>query len=143
MKIWKLTLWKVSGVKDTLGLLLLKSLAAKDLWERESLRIVPRNPNVVHATNNINDLILVLHINLSARLCLAHAAYFNSSLWTSHRTLLFSLSSNIFFGVNNRGRGNSSSNSWVIARLGRVNFRQEDDTVFRHTPQIDWKNVAD
>ena len=82
MKIWKLTLWKVSGVNDTLGHIPLKSLAAKYLWERESLRLVPRNPNFLPATNNINILILVLHISLSSRLSFAHTAYFNWSLWT-------------------------------------------------------------
>ena len=142
MKIWKLTLWKVSGVNYTLGHFLLQSLATKDLWERESLRLVSRDPNLVHATNIINVLIFVIHINLSARLCLAHTAYFNWSLQTSHRTLLASLSSNIFLGDIERGRGNSSLNSWLIVRLGRVNLRKEDDTVFRHTPQIASKNVA-
>ena len=87
-------------------------------------------------------LIFVLHISLSARLCLAHTAYFNWSPWTSRRPLLASLSSNIFFGDNNRGRRNSSLNSCFIVRLGRVNLRKEDDTVFGHTPQIDSKNVA-
>ena len=77
-----------------------------------------------------------------ARFCLANTAYFNWSLWTSHRTLLASLSSNIFFGDNKRGRGNSSLNSCFIVHKGRVDLRKEDDTVFRHTPQIDWKNVA-
>ena len=81
MKIWKLTLWKVSGVNDNLGHILLQSLSAKDLWEREIVRLVSRDPNLVHATNNINVLILVLHISLSARLCLAHTVYFNWSLW--------------------------------------------------------------
>ena len=69
MKIWKLTLWKVSGVNDTLGHILLESLATKDLWERESFRLIPRKSNFVHATNNINVLILVLRISFRTRLC--------------------------------------------------------------------------
>ena len=142
MKIWKLTLWKVSVVNYTLGRSLLQSRATKDLWERETLRLVSRDPKFVHATNNINLLIFVLHISRSARLCLAHTAYFNWSLWTSHRTLLASLSSKIFFRDNNRGRGNSRLNSWLIARLGRVNLRKEDDTVFGLNLQIDSENVA-
>ena len=142
MKIWTLTLWKVSGVNDTLGQFLLQSLSTKDLWERESLRLVSRDPNLVHATHNINVFFFVLHISLSARLCLAHTAYFNWSLWTSHRTLLASLSSNFNFGNSKKGRGNSSLNNWLIFRLGRTNLRKEDDTVFRDTSQLDSKNVA-
>ena len=142
MKIWKLTLWKVSDVNDTLGHNLLKSLAAKDLWERESLRFIPRKTTFVHATNNIDVLILVLRISFSARLGLAHTAYFNWSLQTSHRTLLASPSSNIFFGDNNRGRGNNNLNSWFIVHLGRIDLRREDDTVFGHTLRIASKNAA-
>ena len=142
MKIWKLTLWKVSGLNDTLGHILPKSLAAKDLWERESLRFIPRKPNFVHATNNIDVLSLVLRISFSARLGLAHTAYFNWSLQTSHRTLLASLSSNNFFGDNKKGRGNSSLNSWFRVHLGRIDLRKEDDTVFGHTSRVASKNVA-
>ena len=142
MKIWKLTLWKVSGVNDTLGHILPKSLAAKDLWERESLRFIPRKHNFVHATNNIDVLILVLRISFSARFGLAHNAYFNWSLQTSHKTLLASLSSNNFFGDNKRGRGNRSLNSWFIVHLGRFDLRKEDYTVFGHTTRIVSKNVA-
>ena len=142
MKIWKLTLWKVSGVNHILGHILLKSLATKDLWERESLRLIPRKPNFVHATNNIDVLILVLRISFTARLGLAHTAYFNWSLQTSHRTLLASLSSNNFFGDNNRGRGNNSLNSWFIVHLEGIDLRKDDDTVIGHTLRIASKSVA-
>ena len=142
MKIWKLTLWKVSGVNDTLGHTFLKSLAAKDLWEREPLRFISRKPNFVHATNNLDVLILVLRISFSTRLRLAHTAYFNWSFQTSHRTLLASLSSNILFGDNKRGRGSSSLNSWFFVHLGRSGLREEDDTVFGYTSRIVLKNVA-
>ena len=142
MKIWKLTLWKVIGVNDTLGHFLLQSLATKDLWERESLRLVSRDPNLVHATNNINVLILVLHICLSARLCLSHTAYFIWSIWTSHRTLLASFSSNIFFGDSKRGRGNSSLNDLLVVHLGLFNLLKEDDTFLGHTSEFKSKNVA-
>ena len=143
MTIWKLTLWKVSGVNDTLGHILLRqSLSAKYFWERESLRLVPRDPNLVNATNNVNVLIFVLHICPIARLCLAHSAYFSWSIWTSHKTLLASLSSNFFFGDSKRGKGNSSMNSWLIVRLGRTNFPMENDALFGHTSEFNWKNVA-
>ena len=95
----KIHIVEVSGVKDTLGHFLLgKSLSTKPS-ERETLRLVHRDPNLVKATNNINVLIFVLHICLRARLCLAHTTYFIWCLWTSHRTLLASLSSNFLFGV--------------------------------------------
>ena len=142
MKIWKLTLRKVSDVNDTLGHFLLQSLASKDLWERESLRLVSRDPNLVHATNNMNVFIFVLHISFSALLCPAHIVYFNPSIWTSHRTLLSSLSNNLFFGDSKRGRGNSSLNSWLIVRLGRTNFRKEADTFFGYTLIVNLNNVA-
>ena len=89
LKVWKLTLWKVSGVSDTLGHIVFgKSLLTKDFWESETLRLVPRDLNLVNATNNINVLIFVLHVCLRARFCLAHTAYFIWSFWTSHMTLL-------------------------------------------------------
>ena len=49
-----------------------KSLSTKDFWEIETLRL----PNLVNATNNINVLILVLHIRLRASFRLAYTAYF-------------------------------------------------------------------
>ena len=128
MKIWKLTLWKVSGVNDTLGHFLLRqSLSTKDFWERESLRFVPRDPKLLNATNKINVLIFALPIRLRARFCLAHIAYFIWSLWNSHKTLLASFSSNFLFGDIKRGRGNSSLNSWLIVRLGPTNILKQDD----------------
>ena len=101
-----------------------------------------QRPQTRPGTNNINVLIFVLHISLSARLCIAHTGYYNWSLWTSHRTLLASLASNFFFGDSKRGRGNSSLNSWLIVRLGRANLRKEDDTVYGYTSQNDSKTVA-
>ena len=44
---------------------------------RESLRLVSRDPNLVHATSNINVLIFVLHVSLNVRLRLAYTAYFS------------------------------------------------------------------
>ena len=85
--------------------LLRQFLSTKVFWERESLRLVPRDPNLVNATNNINVLILVLHICLRARLCLAHTAYFAWSLRASHRTILASLSSNFLLGDIKKGNG--------------------------------------
>ena len=106
MKIFKLTLWKVSGVNDTLRhILSYKSLSTKDFSERETLRLVPRDPN------------LVLHICLRTSLRLAHTAFFNWSLWTSYRTRLASLSSKFLFRDIKRVRGNSSSNNWLSVRL--------------------------
>ena len=143
MKIWRLTLWKVSGVNDNLGhILLRKSLSTKDFWERETLGLVPRDPNLVNATNNINVLIFVLHIHLRARLFLAHTAHFIWSLWTSHRTLLAAHSSNFLFWDIIMGSGNSSLKIWLIVRLGLANLRKEDVTVFGHTSQLDSMNVA-
>ena len=140
MKIWKLTLWKVSGVNDTIGHFPLQSLATKDLWESESLRLVSRDPNLVHATNNINFLIFVLHIRLSAGVCLAHTAYFS---WPSGPpTGLSSPLSPATLSSGTKKGENSSLNSWLIVRLGRTNFRKEDDTFFRHTLQYGSKNVA-
>ena len=131
LKIWDFTLWKVSGVNDTLGhILLLKFLSTKRFWKRESLRLVPRDPNFVNATNNINVFIFVLHICLRARLCLAHNAYFSWSLWTSNRTLLASLSCNFLFGDIKRWRGNSSLKKWLIVRLVRTNLLKQDYAFF-------------
>ena len=131
----------MSGINDTLGHILLKSLAAKDLWERESLRLIPRNSNFVQATNNINVLIFVLHINLNARLCLAHTAYFIWSLWTSQKTLLASLSSN-FFGDSNRGRGNSSLKSWLIVPWDELISARKMTLSSDKLSEFNSKNVA-
>ena len=143
LKIWRLTLRKVSGVNDTVGYILLgKSLPTNDFWQRETLRLVPRDPNRVNATNNINVLIFVLHIYLRARLCLARTAYINWSLWTPHRTLIASISSKFFFGDIKRGRGNSSSNNWLSVRLGRTNIFKQDDSLFWLAFKFNSKNVA-
>ena len=97
----------MSGVNGTLGHFLLQSLSTNDLSERESLTLVSRDPKLVHVTNNINVLILVLHIKLSARLRLAHTAYFSWSLRNYHRTLLASLSSN-FSSRTAKGEGETA-----------------------------------
>ena len=94
-KIWKLTLWKVSGVNDTHKHTLLCSfLSTKDFKERETLTFEPRHPNFLNATNNI--IVLVLNICFRTSLRLTHIAFFNQSLWISRRTLLASLSNNFF-----------------------------------------------
>ena len=67
-----------------------------------------RDPNLVNATNNINVLILVLHICLHGSLHLTHTAYFIWSLWTSHRTLPASLSPAPFFSGTPTGEGETA-----------------------------------
>ena len=74
----------------------------------KSLTLVPRDPNLVNSTNNINVFIFVLHICLRARLRLTHTAYFIWSIWTSHRTLLASLSSNFSSGTS-KGEGETAA----------------------------------
>ena len=87
LEIWKLALWKLSGVNESLGnTLLCKSLSTKDFWELETLRLVPRDPNLVNAPNIIN--FLFLHICLRSSLRPAHTALFNWCLCTFHRTLV-------------------------------------------------------
>ena len=140
LKIWKLLLWEMSGVIDTLGhTLLCKSLSTKDFWERETVRLVPRD-NFVNATNNIN--VLVLHICLRTNLHAAHTACFNRSLRTSHRTPLASLSKIFFFREIKRGRGNSSSNNWLSVRLGLTNVFKQYDAFFWHALEFNSMNVA-
>ena len=143
LRIWKLTLWKVSGVNDTPGHIPLgRSLSTKEFWERETRRLIPRDPNLVNATNNLNVLIFVLHIRLPASLRLAHTTYFIWSLWPSHRTLLASLSGNFLFGDNKKGRGNSGSNNWLSVRLGRTNVFKQDEALFWHNSEIRSKSAA-
>ena len=143
LKIWKLTLWKVSGVNENLGHILLgESFLTQDFWERQTLRLVPRDPNLVNGTNNVNIFVLVLHICLRTSFRLAHTAFFNWSLRTSHRTLLASFSSNFLFRDINRGRGNSSSNNWVSVHLLRTNVFKQDDTLFLHASKLNSKNMA-
>ena len=130
-KFSKLTLWTVSSVNDTLRhILLRKSLSTEDFWERETPRLVPRDTN------------LVLQICLRDHVCLAHTTYFNWSLWTSHRNLLASLSSNFLLGDIKRGSGNSSLNNWFIVRLGRTNHLKQHDASFWYASEFNSKNVA-
>ena len=143
LKIWKLRLRMVTGVNDTLVHIPLgKSFSTKDFRERETLKLVPRDPSLVNATNNINVLNLVLHICLRNSLRLAHTAYFNWSLRTSYRTLIASLSSKFLFGDVNSGRGNSSSNNWRSVRLGRTNVFKQDDALLWYASRFNSKKVA-
>ena len=102
----------------------------------------PETPTSSTPPTRSTSKIFFLHISPSARLCLAHTAYFNSSTWTSHRSFLASLSNDLFSRDSKRGRGNSSLHSWLIVRLGRTIFREEYDTFFGHTSIFNSKNVA-
>ena len=71
-----------------------------------------------------------------------HSAYFNWSLWTSHRTLLASLSKNFLFRDIKTGRGNSSSDNWLSVRLGWTNVFKQQDALFWHASIISSNNMA-
>ena len=142
LKSWKLTLWKVSSVNDTLGHIFLPSFFRQKIFEAWILRLVSRDPNLVNASNNINVFILVLHIHLRASFTLANTAYFIWSLWTSQRTLLASFSSTFLFRDIKSGRGNSSSNNWLSVRLRQTILFKQDDAFFRHASKLNSKNVT-
>ena len=141
LKIWKLTLWKVSSVNDTLGhTLLCKCLSTKVFWERESLRLVPWDSNLVNATNNFNVLVLFIWLRNNFRL--ANANFFNWSLWISHRTLVTSLSSNFLFKDIKRGRGKSRWNPWHSVAFGRTDVLKQVDAPLWHSSRVSSKNVV-
>ena len=141
LKIWNFKLWKVSGVNDTLGRILLgKSISTKDIWQRENLRLVLRDPNLVNATNIINVLVLVLHFYLRAGLGLAPTAYCSWFRWTSHRTLLASPA--LFCSGNQKGKGSSNSNNWLSVRLGWTNVFKQNDALLWRASKFNSKNVA-
>ena len=143
MKFWKRTLWKWAVSTTPSGTFFLLSLFRRKISESvKPSDPYPKDPNLVNGTNNLNVLVFVLHVCLRTSLRLAHTAYFNWSLWTSHRTLLASLSKNFPFSDIKRGRRNSSSNNWGSVRLGRTNVFKQDDTIFRHVSKCNPKNLA-
>ena len=94
------------------------SLLRRRISDNVNLRFISRQPNFVHATNNIDVLILALHVSSNARLSLTYPGYFNRSFQTSHRTLLSSLSSNILFGDIQRVKGKQQLEQPIWCPLG-------------------------
>ena len=142
MKIWKLTLWKLNGVKEPSDLFFLASLFRWRISESMKPQNRTRRPQPCqrHQQNQRFDH-RPPHLPPSS-LRLAHTAYVNWFLWTSHRTLLASLSSNFLFGDIKRGRGSNSLNDWVIVRLGRTDLLKQDDAFFWLTSNVNSKSVA-
>ena len=140
LKIWKLTLRKVSGVNDTLRhTLFRKSPSTKDFWERETLRLVPRDPNLVKTTNNINVLVPI-SASLQPPSC-THGFLQLVPLDLPEDSPRLSLRE-LFLQGHQRGMGNSSSNNWLSVRLGPTNVFQQDDALFWHASKFNSKTVA-